>query len=111
MLRLALAFLCLSLMGYTAQGISLFNRHWIEHYLSDPDMDEETAKQARSAGCYLCHVKGKEKKTSRNEYGEALSKFLDASDFPDDWVEANPEEAKRKIITAFQKVEEELRDD
>ncbi|MEM9366313.1 MAG: hypothetical protein AAGD07_09960 [Planctomycetota bacterium] len=44
----------------------------------------------------------------RNEYGTALSQYLTVEDFPQDWVDANPEKAKQRIIAAFNKVEEEL---
>jgi hypothetical protein len=40
--------------------------------------------------------------------GTALAEHLRAEDFPEDWVNANPEEAKRRIIEAFERVEGEL---
>jgi len=91
----------------SASAISLFNKHWKEHYL-DGNPNAGFVRAARSAGCYICHVKGKEKKKVRNEYGNALSKYLDAADFPKDWVKENPEEAKKMIIEAFKKVEQDI---
>ena len=93
----------------SAEGIELFHQHWIEYYLSD--RDDESAHRARRLGCYVCHVKGKNKKSHRNEHDQTLERYLDADDFPDDWVAERPEEAKKKIIAAFQQVEEDLKDD
>lgn len=93
-----------------AIAIELFDKHWKEYYLAD-NPDELFVEQARRAGCYICHVKGQKKRDVQNEYGSALAQYLHADDFPQDWVDANPEEAKRRIIEAFQKVEEELASD
>lgn len=93
-----------------ASAISLFTKHWKGHYL-DGNPNADFVTEARRVGCYICHVKAQDKKKVRNEYGNALSKYLDAEDFPKDWVEQNPEEAKKRIIEAFKKVEQELSGD
>lgn len=108
--RIVLACLMSAVVSSPALAIGLFNKVWLEHYVTD-NSDETFVKVARGAGCYLCHVKGEDKKKVRNEYGRALAQYLDAEDFSKDWVDANPEEAKRKIIEAFEKVEEELASD
>jgi len=107
MYRVVLACLISTIVFTSAYAIDLFHKHWKAHYLTD-NSDELFVKAARSAGCYVCHVKGKEKDEVRNEYGRALAQYLDADDFPDDWVDANPEETKRRIIEAFRKAEEDL---
>ena len=70
------------------------------------EASDDFKKMGRKAGCYICHVKGEDKKKVRNEYGEALHKYLGAEDFPKDWVKENPEESKKKILEAFKKVSE-----
>ena len=105
MKRLALLFGCLLLFTPPAFAISEFSKQWKAEYLGE-DADEEFVKVGRKAGCYVCHVKGEDKKKVRNEYGNALHEYLDAEDFPKDWVKENPEEAKEKIVAAFKKVAE-----
>ena len=123
--RLGLASILVTFTASSAIGIELFHRHWNEYYLSNLDMDDESVQQARRLGCYVCHVKGKRKKSHRNEYGQALEHYLDADDFPEDWGHEDwghedwghedwghehPKEAKRKIIAAFDQGEEDLKD-
>ena len=108
-LRLLLGCVVVMISASTAAGIELFHQHWTEYYLSD--RDDDSAQQARRLGCYVCHIKGKSKKSHRNEYGQALERYLDADEFPEDWVAEHPEEAKKKIIAAFQQVEEDLKGD
>ncbi len=110
MRRLVFATLFVVIFATPASAISLFNKHWKEHYLANnPNVLFVSA--ARKAGCYICHVKGENKKKVQNEYGTALSRYLSAEDFPKEWVKANPEEAKKRIIAAFKKVEEDLSKD
>jgi hypothetical protein len=90
-----------------AMAIEEFHRQWKDHYLSDDNVDEKL-KELGKSGCHICHVKGV-KKDVRNEYGVALEKYLSAEDFPADWVAANPEEAKKRIVAAFKQVEEDLK--
>ncbi|QDT08525.1 hypothetical protein [Planctomycetes bacterium K23_9] len=87
-------------------AISEFGKQWKNHYLGGDDVDKDFVKAGRKAGCYVCHVKGKEKKEARNEYGEAVHKFLKGKDFPKDYIKENPEEAKKKILEGFKKAGE-----
>ena len=71
------------------------------------EMAEEAIKKlGRKTSCNVCHVKGEDKKKVRNEYGNAISKYLKSKDFPKDWVKENPEEAKKKIVAGFKKANE-----
>lgn len=88
-------------------AISIFHVHWKDHYLTGNN-NGIFVNTARKAGCYVCHIKGERKEDVRNEYGAALAACLSADDFPKDWAKANPEEAKKRIIAALEKVEEEL---
>lgn len=91
-----------------------FNKQWKEKFTSDDsEASDEFKVAAKKAGCNICHVKGKKKKEkdSRNEYGRAVNKFLKAEDFPKDYVKANPEEAKKKILEGFKKAAEEKSSD
>jgi hypothetical protein len=105
--RIVFMFLISVIVSSPALAIDLFHKHWKEHYLTDSS-NQPLAKFAKRAGCYICHVKGQKKHEGHNEYGKALAQYLDSKDFTKEWVEANPEEAKRRIIKAFQKVEEDL---
>jgi hypothetical protein len=102
MKRLALVIGCLLLFASPALAISEFSKQWKNEFLGE-GADEDYVKTARKAGCNICHVKGEDKKKVRNEYGEALHKYLDSEDFPKDWVKENPEEAKKKILEGFKK--------
>ena len=105
MSRLIALFGCLVFFATPAMAISEFSKQWKNKYLAE-GTDEDYVKKARKAGCYICHVKGEDKKKIRNEYGNAIKEFLKAKDFPKDYVKANPEEAKKKILDGFKKAGE-----
>ena len=102
--------LVLGMTGQSVLATSEFNKQWKKEYLSDP-IDADFKKTARKAGCYVCHVKGEDKKKVRNEYGEAVHKFLDAEEFSKEYVKENPEEAKKRIVEGFKKAGEEKSSD
>ena len=106
MKRLVVLFGCLMLFATPAMGISEFGKQWKNAYLGGDDVDEDFKKVGRKAGCYVCHVKGEDKKKVRNEYGNAIHKYLKAEDFPKEYVKENPEEAKKKILEGFKKAGE-----
>lgn len=103
--------ICLVFFPSSSTAIEVFHKYWKEHYLEDSDASETFIKSAKRTGCYVCHEKGSSKKTVRNEYGIALERYLQASDFPEEWVKANPQKAKEKIVAALKKVEEALSKD
>ena len=105
MKRLAILFACLMLAS-PAMAISEFGKQWKNEFLGGEDVDEDFKRAGRKAGCYVCHVKGEDKKKVRNEYGNAIHKFLKAEDFSKEYVKANPEEAKKKILEGFKKAGE-----
>ena len=111
MRRLAVLFACLMLFATPAMAISEFGKQWKNHYLGGEDVDEDFKTAGRKAGCYVCHVKGEDKKKVRNEYGEVINKYLKAEDFPKDYIKDKPEEAKKKILEGFKKAEEHLSKD
>ena len=96
----------LMLLASPAMAISEFSKQWKNHYLGGEDVDEEFQKAGRKAGCYVCHVKGEDKKKFRNEYGQTVKKYLKAEDFSKEYVKANPDEAKAKILEGFKKAAE-----
>lgn len=106
MKRLAILFGCLMLLASPAMATSEFSKQWKNEYLGGDDVDDDFKSAGRKAGCYICHVKGEDKKKVRNEYGQAVRKYLKAEDFPKDYVKANPEEAKKKILEGFKKAGE-----
>ena len=103
MKRLAMLFFACLMLTSPAMGISEFGKQWKNEFLGGDDVDEDFKKAGRKAGCYVCHVKGEDKKKVRNEYGTAIHKYLKAEDFPKDYVKENPEEAKKKILEGFKK--------
>ena len=104
MKRLALLLGCTFLLASPAMAITEFSKQWKSHYLKDTSADFE--KLGKRTNCNICHVKDKEKKKVRNEYGEAISKYLKSKDFPKDYVKNNPAEAKKKILEGFKKAGE-----
>ncbi|MCO8123663.1 hypothetical protein NHH03_18095 [Stieleria sp. TO1_6] len=106
MKRFAILFGCFALLAGSASATSEFNKQWKSKYLSDESVDEDFVKTARKHGCYICHVVKEDKKKVRNEYGQAINKFLKEKDFPKDWVKENPEEAKKLIWAGFDKAGE-----
>lgn len=110
MKRLAILFGCLMLLASPAMAISEFGKQWKNEYLGD-GADPAFVKTGRKAGCYVCHVKGEDKKKVRNEYGNAVHKYLKAEDFPKEYVKDNPEEAKAKILEGFKKAGEQKSSD
>lgn len=100
----------MSTLATPAMAITHFKKIWGEHYTpkgDEPgaeDVDPEFMKISRKAGCNLCHVKGEDKKKVRNEYGEALHKYLKAEDFSKDRIKAEPDKVKEEIIAALKKV-------
>lgn len=103
MKRLALMFGCMLMMASPAMAIAEFGKQWKEKYLSGDDVSDEFKSAGRKAGCFTCHVKEEDKKKVRNEYGQALHKFLKAEDFPKEYLKSNPEEAQKKIFEGFEK--------
>ena len=106
MKRFAVLIGCFALIATPALANSEFNKQWKAKYLSADDIDPDFKKTARKHGCFICHVVGEDKKKVRNEYGNAIHKFLKAKDFPTDYVKANPEEAKEKIYAGLKKAGE-----
>ena len=83
-------------MTVPAMATSVFSTHWKNAYVKVDGVDEDFKKNAGRASCYICHIKNHpDKKKVRNEYGEAINKYLKMKDFEKDWVKANPEEAKK----------------
>ena len=106
MKRLLIVLGCLMLLANPALAISEFGKQWKEKFLGGEDVDEDFKRAGRKAGCYVCHVKGEDKKKVQNEYGLAVKKYLDAEDFPKEYVKEKPEEAKKKILEGFKKAGE-----
>lgn len=105
MKRLAVMFGCLFLLATPAMAISEFGKQWKDEFLGDA-ASEDFKAAGRKAGCYVCHVKDQDKKKVRNEYGNAVQEYLKAADFPKEYLKANPEEAKAKILEGFKKAAE-----
>ncbi|EMI53159.1 hypothetical protein [Rhodopirellula sallentina] len=102
MKRLALVFGLLVCFATPSFAISEFGKQFKAHVM-ESEAPDDFKKAVKKANCYICHVKGEDKDEVRNEYGVAVGKFLDAEDFPKDYIKKNPEEAKAKILEGFKK--------
>ncbi len=98
-----------------ATAISAFKSEFFDTYVKeDPSTAQESAfaeaANASTGKCYVCHVnmtakgeKGLGKKI-RNNYGRALSEFLDKENFSSERRSAEPDKVKAEIQEAFKKV-------
>ena len=105
MKRFAVLFGCFALLAGPALATSEFNKQWRSKYLTD-DASDDFKATARKHSCFICHVVDTDKKKVRNEYGQAIHKYLKAEDFPKDYLKDHPEEAKKKIYEGFDKAGE-----
>ncbi|MCH1493798.1 MAG: hypothetical protein L7U72_01105 [Rubripirellula sp.] len=105
MKRFVVTVACLMFLASPVLANSTFSKFWKAEF-AGADADEGFQKAVKTQGCYICHINGEDKKKVRNEYGEAIHKYLDAEDFPRDYVKENPEEAKAKILAGFKKAGE-----
>lgn len=105
MKRMALVMGILICMVTPSFAISGFGKQF-KAQVMESDASDDFKKTVKKANCYVCHVKGEDKKKVRNEYGEAVHKFLDGEDFSKEYMKENPEEAKAKILEGFKKANE-----
>lgn len=105
MKRMALVMGILACMVTPSFAISEFGKQF-KAQVMESDASEDFKKSVKKANCYVCHVKGEDKKKVRNEFGKAVHKFLDGKDFPKDYIKSNPDEAKAKILAGFKKAGE-----
>ena len=68
-------------------------------------------KAARGAGCFVCHVKGEDKKKVRNEYGMAVHEYLDAEKFTKEYIKENEEKAAAEMTEGLKKAGEKKSSD
>lgn len=101
MTRLVMMFLLIATAGSHAFAITEFNKQWKDHYLGN-NAPKGFKLAAQEAGCNVCHVKGEDKKKVRNEYGNAIMKYLKAKDFPKPRITAEPEKVKAEILKGFE---------
>lgn len=106
---LVFGLLAAMMMTSPAMAITHFRKVWNDHHVPTKGpgadkVDPEFRSAVRKAGCFVCHVKGEKKEEARNEYGEALHKFLDAEKFDKDRIKAEPEKVEEEILKAFEEV-------
>ncbi|MHC2070705.1 hypothetical protein ACYFX5_24805 [Bremerella sp. T1] len=92
----------------SAFAIKPFQDAFYEKYnITEPTTDSEKAlaEVVKEAKCNLCHG-GKSKKI-RNEYGVALGKLLDKSDYSTKRRKEEPEKVQEELFAALDKVAEE----
>ena len=76
-------------------------------FYADEDANEEFQALVKKAACYVCHVKGEDKKTVRNPYGKALHDALEKSEFPMEEYKKDPEKFAAQLKEIMKKIEEE----
>lgn len=94
-----------------AFAIAPFKKVFFEVYVK-PDSDDPNekafaalAKPIATGDCWICHSKWKKSdKHVRNNYGKALSEFLDRKNFSEDRMEAEKDKCNQEIRAALEKV-------
>ena len=76
-----------------ASALPAFSKQYVVKY-----KDSKGLAEAKAQKCNLCHV-DKEKKTVRNEYGKALSKFVTKDDYKE--LKSDKEALEKKLNEAF----------
>lgn len=71
------------------------------------EANEEFQALVKKAACYVCHVKGEDKKKVRNDYGKALHDALEKDKFPMDEYKKEPEKFAERLKDIMKKIEEE----
>ena len=108
---------CTVFCSETAFAIAPFKKQFFETYVKeDPSSPTETtlaeAANAKTGKCYVCHVNMTTKgesglgKKIRNNYGRALSQFLEKKNFSSERRKAEPDAVKAEIQAALKKVAE-----
>ena len=106
-------FICSS--AKDALAISTFKNEFFETYVKEnPSTPEEKAfaelAGATTGKCWVCHVNMTKRgesglgKKVRNNYGKALSNFLDKENFSSERRDAEPDKVKAEIQAALKKV-------
>ncbi len=89
----------------SADAIPLFNMKFQERYAGEKANPDFAKLVKETAKCNVCHVEG-EKKSVRNEFGEALHDAgLDKKNYPKERVESEADAVNKEIQAAFDKVE------
>ncbi len=65
--------------------------------------DDDYKALVKKGGCYVCHVKGEDKKKVRNVYGEALHELFEKDDFPMAEFKKDPEKYTERVKAIFKK--------
>lgn len=97
-----------SISVQSALAVKAFGEGFAERYnLVEPTTDAEKSLAAavKEAKCMLCH--GEKSKKIRNEYGQALAKLLDKSEFGAKRRKDEPEAVQKELFEAFDKVAKE----
>lgn len=88
-----------------AFAVSKLKGYFAAEYAGEKANDEFKGL-VKSAGCYVCHVKGEDKKKVRNVYGKALHEAFEKDEFPlKDWAKDQDKYAER-LKDIFKKVNE-----
>lgn len=97
-----------ALMGESAKAQPAFKLRWDKKYF----YEESPMKKAYGmSSCNFCHIGGIEDRKHRNEYGQALSKFIkkaDADNLTPTAAKKTPDLYKKteeKVLKAFEEVE------
>jgi hypothetical protein len=81
-----------------------------EYRYINPTTPAPMAAAIRGASCQFCHAPGRDR-TQRNEFGDALSQYLDKDRFPQARLKADPKGVAREIEAALEVAEAEKASD
>ena len=94
--------------GWSANSFALpvFKKHFDEKYIGGADANPDLKKAVETAKCNTCHFGTK--KTDRNDYGKALSKWLKKDNFKAPRLAAEADAVKKEVMEALDNAEKEM---
>ena len=94
-----------TLLAFNFAGLAtadpLFGKYFSKHY-ADENKDSDYAARVKAEKCLICHF-GKKKK-NKNDFGLALSKYLDRKNYKKSRVAGEPKKVEAELTEAFKKV-------
>ncbi len=86
-----------------AFAVSKLKKYFADNFAGEKASDEFKGL-VKDAGCYVCHVKGEDKKKVRNDYGKALHEMMEKDEFPIKEWEKDQEKFAERLKDIFKKV-------
>lgn len=97
---------CFATLTVPAYANSKLKADFLRVYAGDK-ANEDFKALAKKGGCYVCHVKGEDKKKVRNIYGKALHELLEKDKFPMKEYKKDPKKFAKRLEAILKKSEAE----